>query len=502
MLGGGALRHICAQKQLGNQVIKSFQDISRPCKIFTSCSLISWQIEKRNLTTNKKKRSILKGEKKKDKKNKNRSTTDKSDKLEQRSIESLGERIVKQEIKYSIGVFTKRNIETPIFDKSVLENWKDNKINSKYYNLHPNLSELVLRWKLPYSVNRTLFSVIENPTLIVRECILELIDLISNGPLSQTLVLRGQSGSGKTSGLLLLVTYLLNDNNIVLYIPDIKQYIDGRYYYDRSLNTPNAYDQHRVSQDILNKFIQINGKKLKLVNDKSSNALSLCEEGIKNLDKATDNLGKILNMIPTYNNTDNTKIYVVLDQMDRLFSLSKYKDHKDRILVSNFTYAIDLIPLITGEKKLLKGSVISSVESLDHKFEFPIFTALDFFECASFYDIRLRNKLDMDACSRVLGLLKPSISENLLSVMNINTKPSILQLPNQSIVKSSIFEKMDLKTFCFPQFTLEDIRSLISLYSECRLIPKSYDYNDSFVSKHQLVTNGSGHDLFKFITQL
>lgn len=282
----------------------------------------------------------------------------------------------------------------------------------------------------------------------------------------------------------------------------MKQYIDGRYPYERSNISKDYYDQEKVSVDILKRFLIVNGDRLKLISYDGMDLHSVCLTGISSPKEATEKLITFLNIAINWEEENASKrIYLLLDQMDRLFSLSKYYDGDYRIPVPALTYAQPFIPLVTGKIKLKSGSVISAIETTDLlKYELPVVTAIKSCERTSIYDHITEKERNISMCAERFDNYRKL--NNLQPIKLVNKKFKIADYPNLYVTDPSVLENMNVKSFHLPSFSKEEIDSLIFLYKSANLIPSNYNYNECFSLKHLTLTNGNGSELFKFITQL
>lgn len=284
----------------------------------------------------------------------------------------------------------------------------------------------------------------------------------------------------------------------------VEQYDDGRYPYQRSTFCEGYYDQDKVSEDILRKFLAVNGTIMKDITHDGKDLYSSCIGGINNSKDATKKLREILGIVVNWKGGRGKarNVYILLDQMDRFFLSSKYYDGDTRIPMPAFTYVQPFVPLITGEIKLESGSVISAIEQpKSTEYDPPMITAINFCECISEYNDREKQRVDLSLCKKFCEDYRIKEGARKIDISEPKTE-GILKYPNQYVPDISLFEKMNLKTFHLPMFSEEDINSLFSFYRLASIIPSNYDYTRSFTLKHLLVTGGNGKELFKFITQM
>ncbi|MBW0524751.1 hypothetical protein O181_064466 [Austropuccinia psidii MF-1] len=220
------------------------------------------------------------------------------------------------------------------------------------------------------------------PITTLRQASVKLVScLTSSKDISPILTLTGQAGTGKSTVLLHALSYAIQRQWIVLYIPDAKSLVDGQFGYEYCPKT-QLYHQNTLSSQILNKLYSLNdlngltvSKSQKLFGTKDERLVEFTEEipvgsplakliltGIQQPHLAPIILDIALEEL---SNQTMKPVLLAIDGVQNLFKPTEYLDGSFQAIDSfALNVSRSLIEFARGNKKLSKGSTVLAASSL------------------------------------------------------------------------------------------------------------------------------------------
>jgi hypothetical protein len=170
--------------------------------------------------------------------------------------------------------------------------------------------------------------------LLYRKATHDIIDMVlqdsKNG--GRTIVLEGKKGYGKSTTLLQVVNHFSSSNWIVVYLPQLSEWVSGIYPYESS---SALYVQRELASKVLKSILDLNEPLLKdIITTDGLSLVALMKEGIQNLPKSQ---GILELMLETLNSTSvkRAPVLFALDQVNALFCKTAYADKESNPLTAD-----------------------------------------------------------------------------------------------------------------------------------------------------------------------
>ncbi|CEL61808.1 37S ribosomal protein S23, mitochondrial OS=Schizosaccharomyces pombe (strain 972 / ATCC 24843) GN=rsm23 PE=3 SV=1 [Rhizoctonia solani AG-1 IB] len=301
------------------------------------------------------------------------------------------------------------------------------------------------------------FLLLSNPTSVIRDVTLSLIEAMDGGSKSGTsnkdarIALTGAAGSGKSHLLLQAANYAAASEWIVLYAPRVISWINSTtpYTYDPRTKT---FQQPELAAQILGQFITANSEILlapstQITKDIKNERLgsfskgdplsALLSVGQKHQSLATEVLAVTLEILG-----EQTKhpVLIAVDDFQALFCMSRYRDPQYQLISSHhLSLPRMILDYAAGKRTLARGAIVGALSSTDPRFiaPLPLKEALGILEPGTASPYERRSKSIAFYASGVKGLPVPSkmqLSE-AASMFDIWVKNNALHTP----AKDSLF---------------------------------------------------------------
>ncbi|KAJ3186696.1 37S ribosomal protein S23 mitochondrial [Gaertneriomyces sp. JEL0708] len=213
---------------------------------------------------------------------------------------------------------------------------------------------------------------------MVRQATLSVIDEVKKEATNTSqsrkfFVLDGPKGIGKSVTLLQTASHFINEGWIVIYIPQPSSYVNGTEPYEPIPNT-DRFIQAPAAQAFLRQFLTMNEKNIRsLKSSQGSSLQSLLEQGVKDISKAQDVLGQLLDSLVAVN--DRKPVLVAIDQVNAFWSKTAYCDAESRpVLAHQLEIVRRFMQLLTQQKTMPNSVCLAATDRSDTSLLAPFFS--------------------------------------------------------------------------------------------------------------------------------
>ncbi|CAG8432964.1 11025_t:CDS:10 [Diversispora eburnea] len=268
-----------------------------------------------------------------------------------------------------------------------------------------------------------------------------------NDTITNSIILTGQEGVGKSVLLLQTVNYALCEPCIVIYISDGIKYVNSTYPYIKNAKT-DEFVQPTLAKELCNRIKLVNRRFLedddheigRVIIKQGSNITKLLDIGINDSNAAQLVFEIFLEEI---SNNNKYPVLLAVDAINAFYTVSEYTDMDNkRMEAVRLSLPRTILEYFSGHRRFARGAVIGAMSHVDKAF--------------------LSKPLDL-----ALGFIKPS--------------PWVQYSPN--ILKYT----EGLKIFDVPTFTRDEAKSVMNYYRESSIIDHVHD---QLFERYYIATNG------------
>ncbi|EJD48265.1 hypothetical protein AURDEDRAFT_113093 [Auricularia subglabra TFB-10046 SS5] len=213
------------------------------------------------------------------------------------------------------------------------------------------------------------FALLSRPASVIRQCTLDLFQLLDgthNDQSSVRKILAGPGGCGKSYTLLQAVEYASRNGWMVVYVPRAIGLVSdtSEYAYDRRTQT---FVQPAASRTILSQILEVNTHLRRTI---PGHVYRTVEKAIEEPATAPEALEALLVALGAQS---NAPVLIAVDEMQALYSTSWYKDpHYKPIEACHLSVPRLLLEFASGRRALTRGAFLGAYSSLNTHFPLPL----------------------------------------------------------------------------------------------------------------------------------